>query len=173
MKKSKIAWGCLSVVVLLSLALAVGCETKKTGSADKAAQRAKKKIVFDPKNPCNLLTKEEVEAVMKQKVKEREPQDYACSYESIDSSKPASLIFSLEHEDAAGLFEGMREYFKKSGSEVKQVEGVGDGAYFSQKQLHVLKGKYLFHFQSVGNEGYELTEEAIRSLAKAAVDKLP
>ncbi len=161
------------VVVLFCLVLGAGCETKKTGSAGQAAQKEMKKIAFDPKNPCNLLTKEEVEAVMKQKVGEPQPQDYACSYESADSTKLSSLIFSLEDVEAAGLFKGMRETFKQSGAEVKEVEGVGDGAYFSHKMLHVLKGKYFFHFSSVGNEGYELTEEAIKSLAKTAMEKLP
>jgi hypothetical protein len=173
MKKCKITWGCLSVVALLSLTLAVGCETKKSASTDKAAQKEIKKIVFDPKNPCNLLTKGEVEAVMKQEVKGPNPLDYACSYESIDSSKWSSLMFLLEHGDAAGLFEDMRQLLKKKGIEVKQIEGIGDGAYFSEETLFVLKGEYFFRFMSDGLKGYELTEEEIRSLAKAAIDKLP
>ena len=172
MKNLEIRWSFLSVVGLLLLVFAVGCETKKSGSANAEGQKIKR-IVFNPQNPCNLLTKDEVEAVMKQKVKEPEPQDYACTYESVDSAKFTSLIFMLEHTDAAGLFKGMREHFEKSGQPVKSVEGVGDGAFFQEKELHVLKGKYFFHFQSSGSEGYELKEDAIKSLAKTGVDKLP
>jgi hypothetical protein len=169
MKNLEIRRCFLSVVILLFLVFTVGCETKKSGSAKTGGQ----KIVFNPQNPCNLLTKDEVEAVMKQKVKEPEPQAYACTYESVDSVKFTSLIFSLEHTDAAGLFKGMREHFEKTGQQVKPVEGVGDGAFFQGKELHVLKGKYFFHFQSSGNEAYELREDAIKSLAKTGVDKLP
>jgi hypothetical protein len=172
MKNMGIRWGFLSIVVLLLLMFAVGCETKKTGSANEAGKKIER-IVFTPKNPCNLLTKDEVETVMKQKVRDPQPQDYACTYESIDSVKFTSLIFSLEDVDADGLFKGIREHFEKSGKQVKPVEGVGDSAFFQDKELHILKGKYFFHFQSSGNEGYELKEEAIKSLAKTAVDKLP
>ena len=49
---------------------------------------------------------------------------------------------------------------------------MGDGAFVYEKELHVLKGKYFFHFQSSGNKGYELDEDAIRHLARTAVDKL-
>ena len=167
MKKVEMRWAYICFVILLFFIFAAGCETKKTGAAKD------KKLVFIPKNPCNLLTKEEVEAVMKQKVKEPQPQDYACTYESMDSVKFTSLLFMLEDVDAAELFKGMRQDFEKSGKPVKQVDGIADGAYFQGKDLHVLKGKFFFHFQSVGNEGCELGEEAIKSLAKTAVDKLP
>lgn len=173
MEASEMMKGCLSVGVLLSVLLSADCETKKTGTEGQTGQKEVKKIAFDPKIPCNLLTKEEVEAVMKQRVREPQPQDYACTYESVDSSKFTSLIFSLEDVDAPGLFRGMKEYFEKSGKKLIIVEGVGDGAYFFEKELHVLKGKYFFHFLSSGNEGYELREDAIKSLAKTAVDKLP
>ena len=168
MKKTGVLWAGLVVVVLIAFLVAAGCDTGKTGSAGKAKQE----LVFDPKNPCNILTKEEVEAVIKQKVKDPQPQDYACTYESADSQKFTSLIFSLEDADAAGLFKGMKELFEKSGKPVKAVEGMGDGAFVYEKELHVLKGKYFFHFQSSGNKGYELDEDAIRHLARTAVDKL-
>ena len=172
MKNTRIIWLGLIVIVLLSLLVAVGCDTNKTGSVDKAGQKVKK-IVFDPKNPCNMLTKDEAEAVIKQKVKDPQPQDYACTYESIDSKKFTSLIFSLEVVTDAGLFfNGMRDRFEESGKQVKQVGGIGESAYFYEKALHVLKGRYIFHFLSSGSEGYELNEDAIKNLAKMAVDKL-
>ncbi len=172
MKHIEIRWSFISAVILLLLVFVVGCGTQKAGSPTGFGQKIKR-IIFNPKNPYNLLKKDEVEAVMKQKVKEPQPQDYTCTYESVDSVKFTSLIFSLEDADAAGLFKGMREYFEKSGKPVKPVERVGDGAFFREKELHALKGKYFFHFQSSGNEGYELGEEAIKSLTRTAIDKLP
>ena len=172
MKNTKTIWVGLIVIVLLALLVTIGCDTNKNGSVDKAGQKIKK-IVFDPKNPCNLLTKDELEAVIKQKVRDPQPQDYACTYESVDSKKFTSLIFSLEAGDATGLlFSGMRNRFEESGKPVKQVAGVGDGAYFYEKALNVLKGRYIFHFQSSGNAGYELNEDVIKNLAKMVVDKL-
>lgn len=165
MTKKGILWFGLTVIVLIASLVALGCDTSKTGKAGK-------KLVFDPKNPCNILTKDEVESVVKQKVTDPQPQDYACTYESVDSSKFTSLIFTLGDVDSAGLFKGMRDHFEKSGKPVKQVEAIGDGAYFYEKELHVLKGKYLFRFLSSGNAGYELNEEAIKALARTAVDKL-
>jgi hypothetical protein len=165
MTKKGTLWFGLMVIVLIALLVALGCDTSKTG-------RVGQKLVFDPKNPCNILTKDEVEAVIKQKVKDPQPQNYACTYESVDSKKFTSLIFSLEATDAAGLFKGMRDHFEKSGKPVKQVAGVGAGAFFYERELHILKGNYFFHFLSSGNEGYELNEDAIRTLAKTAVDKL-
>ncbi len=173
MKTTGTTLGWLSVVVVLFLTLVFGCDMGKSGPADKAGQKDVKRIVFDPKNPCNLLTKEEVESVMKQKIGEPQPQDHACSYESVDSTKLSSLLFTVSDVDAAESVKGMRDHFEKSGMPVKAVAGVGDGAYFQEKDLHVLKGKYLFSFQSVGNKGYELGEDAIKTLAKTAVDKLP
>ena len=59
MKKTGVLWAGLVVVVLIAFLVAAGCDTGKTGSAGKAKQ----KLVFDPKNPCNILTKGEVEAL--------------------------------------------------------------------------------------------------------------
>ncbi len=170
MKKARILWFGLSVIVLVSLLVALGCDTGRTGSSDKAGQ---KKFAFDPKNPCNLLTKEEVEAAIRQKVKDPSSQEYACTYETMDSKNFTSLTLSVDSvSDPEYLFNGMRDRFKDSGRPVKQVEGVGEGAYFYEKALHVLKGRHIFHFQSSGSEGYELNEEAVRNLAKTAIDKL-
>jgi hypothetical protein len=170
MKKTGILWFGLSVIVLLALLVALGCDTKRTGSADKAEQ---KKIVFDPRNPCSILTKDEVEAVFRQKIKDPRPEDYACIYETLDPKKFTSLTLSLDSvNDPNLLFYGMRDRFKDSGRPVKQLEGIGEGAYFHEKALHVLKERYIFHFQSRGNEGYELNEDAITNLAKTAIDKL-
>ena len=170
MKRTGILWFGLSVIATLALLVALGCDTGRSGSADKTGEQ---KIAFDPKNPCSILTKDEVEAVIKQKVKDPSPQEYACTFETIDAKKFTRIILSLDSvNDPEFLFNGMRDRFKESGRPVKPVAGVGEGAFFYEKALHVLKKRYIFHFQSSGNEGYELTEEAITNLARTAVDKL-
>lgn len=170
MKKAGFLWFGLIVIVLIALLVALGCDTGKSGSADKAGQ---KKFAFDPKNPCDILTKGEVEAVIRQTIKDPQPQEYACIYETGDPGKFTSLTLSLDSvNDPELLFNGMRDRFKDSGRPLRQVPGIGEGAFFFEKTLHVLKKRYIFHFQSSGKEGYELNEEAIQNLARTAIDKL-
>ena len=170
MKRTGILWFGLIVIVLIALLVALGCDTGGTGPAGKTAKR---KFAFDPKNPCNLLTKGEVEAVVRQTIKDPQPQEYACIYETGDPGKFTSLTLSLDAvNDPELLFNGMRDRFKESGRPVRQVPGIGEGAFFFEKSLHALKGRYIFHFQSSGKEGYELNEEALQNLARTALDKL-
>ena len=110
---------------------------------------------------------------MKQNANEPEAGDHFCSFESADSSKYTNLIFGVTDVEAQASFKHLKEVAGERGKKVKQVDDMGDGTYFYEKALYVLKGKYFFNFMSSGNEGYELTEDAIKSLAKKAVGRNP
>jgi hypothetical protein len=167
---------CLGLILLGSLALYSGCDTKKAGS-----DRPPVKISFDPKKPCNLWTKEEVEAVMKKKIKEPETGDYFCTYTSVDHSTSTSLNIMITEE--TGSFNEAKESAQNSGWLLKQVEGIGEGAFFldydkehkDQKLrfLEVHRKNYVFSINSTATDGHTLSDEALIILAKKAFEKLP
>ena len=182
MKTQGIIKTSLSVVVLITLATLAGCDRQKSGTADDAARQGVSKITFDPKNPCTLLKKEEVEAFMKQKVMDLEPQDGFCSYWS---QEPKSISFEITVTtpgDPLGELRGIKKYMQtdgqKSGHIIKQVDGVGDDAFFQvipqeqEKYLYVVKGKYHFIFRARGDKGYELSEAEMKILVKKALDRI-
>lgn len=171
----------LSVVVLIALAILAGCDRQKSGTADDASQSVNK-ITFDPKNPCTLLNKEEVEAFMKQKVMALEPQGGFCSYWS---QEPQSISFEITvttPADPSGELKGLKKYMQTDGQKpghiIKQVDGIGDDAFFQvipqeqEKYLYVVRGKYHFIFRSRGDKGYEMSEAEMKILAKKALGRI-
>ena len=182
MKTQGIIRTSLSLVVLIALAIAAGCDKQKSVTADDAARKGVHKIAFDPKNPCTLLKKEEVEAFMKQKVMDLEPQDGFCSYWS---QEPKSISFEITVTtpgDPGGELKGIKKYMQKDGQKsghvIKQVDGLGDDAFFQlipqeqEKYLYAVKGKYHFIFRTRGEKGYEMSEDEVKNLAKTALDRI-
>jgi hypothetical protein len=182
----------LSLVVVIALAIVTGCvkqkrgtvddASQKRGTADDASQKSVKKITFDPKNTCALLKKEEVEVLMKQKLMNLEPYEGFCNYWS---QKPKYISFEITvriPDDPRGDLKGMKELMQKDASKhghvIKQVDGIGDGAFFqvipreNETYIHVVKGKYYFVFRSRGDKGYELSEDAVKGLVKTVLGRI-
>ena len=183
MKTQGIITTSLSLVVLIALASLAGCDRQKSGTADDAArQGVKEAIAFNPKNPCTLLKKEEVETFMKQKVMDMEPQEGFCSYWSLEPKSISFEITVTTPGDPLGELKGVKKYMQTDGQKpghiIKQVGGVGDDAFFQvipqeqEKYLYVVKGKYHVIFRARGDKGYEFSEAEMKILAKKALDRI-
>jgi hypothetical protein len=182
MKTQSIIRTSLSLVVLIALAIAAGCDKQKSGTADDAGRSGVKQITFDPKNPCTLLKKDEVEVFMKQKVMDLQPRDGFCSYWSREPKSISFEITMTTPDDPLGELKGIKKYMQKDGQKpghvIKQVDGVGDDAFFQvipreqEKYLYVVKGKYRFIFRTRGDKGYELSEAEVKILVKTALDRI-
>ena len=112
------------VVGLILLAL-VGCDEQQ--SIDVGGSRA---AVADPKNPCELLSPQQVEDAIgtevtgEQEVGSHDPATRICSYET---DKPwASVSLSLRTDVSTDAFE---KKMRRDRINTQPVEGIGEGAF--------------------------------------------
>jgi hypothetical protein len=164
MKTIKSLKVCLVIFMICSFFIVVNCETKKTGSVEQVEQQEVKKDLT-----CTLLSKEEVEAVLKRKFKEPKPDDILCIYETAESSPFISLVVQLNPTEP-DIFMKTREDFMKIGTTFKSIDGIGDSAYFYNEQLNVLSKN---HELSLRIQGGLPSEDNFKELAKKAVDRIP
>jgi hypothetical protein len=77
-------------------------------------------------------------------------------------------------EELKGMMKLLQKDASKHGHVIKQVDGIGDGAFFQlipredEKYLYVIKGKYYFIFNARG----DLSEDAVKTLVKTALDRI-
>jgi hypothetical protein len=155
---------CLVILMLGFFFIGTGCETGKTGAVGQAKSPEKKN---DLNNPCELLSKKEVGAVLKQELEEPKRDDIICTYESVQRSPSVFLNLQLNPVDPA-MFMQNRKDFTGKGS-FKPVDGIGDNAYFFNGQLNILaKDRGL----SMRIEGDQPSEDDLLMLAKKAVERI-
>ena len=148
---------CLVIITLCFFVVGTGCETKKPGLA-----KEEKK---DKNGTCALLSKEEVEAVLKQKLKEPKSDDIICIYESVAASPYVSLNVQLNPVEKDIFMQNRKDFMKKES--FKSIDGVGDNAYFYNSQLNILAKNHELSLRIEGG-----AEDDIIRLAKKAVEKI-
>ncbi len=149
----------LVIFTLCFFFVGTGCETKKT-----AVAKEEKK---DKNGPCALLSREEVEAVLKQKLKEPKRDDIICIYESVSASPYVFLKVQLNPVEADMFMQNRKDFMNKDS--FKSIDGVGDNAYFFNGELNILAKK---HALSMRVEGGQISEDDIIGLAKKAAEKI-
>ena len=168
----------VSFILATAIIAAVGCDNK-SGKAKNAAQPSVKKVAFDPKDPCPLLTKEEVGAVLKRQVIEASADDGRCTYYSNETTYTSfGLTVQTPPEGAAAYFKLLRD--APSGDKeriVKKIEGTGEGAYYElsgakDRTIYSYQGKYFVFFTVSRNDGGDISDEGMRELAKKAMDRI-
>jgi hypothetical protein len=163
---SKIFFGFMLSCALLC---AFGCETIPGGAVQKPFSGSAAED-YRSEKLCTLLTKEEVGAVLKMQMAEPKFFVNECTFKP---AQPSSLIsFNIQiSTDDGSQFNFNRESGKKQGRKIVDVKGIGDGAYFDDSFLNVLKGNVWLNF-STASHGRHPTKTAIKTLAKKAVDRI-
>ncbi len=152
----KVIW---VIFTLCSFFVGTGCEMKKT-----AVAKEEKK---DKNGPCALLSKEEVEAVLKQKLEEPKRDDTICIYESVQRSPSVFLKVQLNPVEADIFMQNRKDFMSKD--TFKSIDGVGENAYFFNGELNILAKN---HGLSMRIEGGQTSEDDIVGLAKKAVERI-
>ncbi len=120
------------------------------------------------KSECDLLTKEEVEAVIEAKVTNVQDTDAGCLYQTEDVTNTVQVLVSWEGGKAA--MTGARAGAKLVGSNIEQVQGLGDEAFFDiANSLHVLQGDVYFNIRN----GLFTDPDSAKLLAAHALARLP
>ena len=126
-------------------------------------------------NACEFLEPDDVEGAYGYPVTEVPPAlegDTGCSYDDADGETVVSLGYLPDYgADSFPQYRDMQD-------DAEDVEGIGDGAFWSGDQLHILKGEaYLTINPQGGRLRAESDEETIRSgtedLARTAVENMP
>jgi hypothetical protein len=159
-----------SVLLLSVILCSVSCQTVPGGSVQQPAGGSPAQT-YRSEKLCSLLTKEEVGAVLKMKIAEPKFFVNECTYKP---AQPSSFVgFNIQiSKDDGSEFNYNKESGKKQGRKILEVKGIGDSAYFDDAFLNVLKGNVWLNF-STSSHGRHPSKEAIKTLAKKAVDRLP
>lgn len=167
----KIMLGALLMPLFL---MAASCQTVSDGkpAGDGMAKHGPAaQPAFNRERLCSLLTKEEVGAVLKQRMEEPRFFVNECSYRVIQPSPIKEFSIQISKDDGSG-FNYNRESGKRQGRRITEVQGIGSAAYFDDAHFHVLKGNSWLTF---GLATFERngSDEMIKALAKKAADRLP
>jgi hypothetical protein len=134
----KIMLGALLMPLFL---MAASCQTVSDGKppGDGMAEHGPAvQPAFNRERLCSLLTKEEVGAVLKQRVEEPRFFVNECSYRVIQPSPIKEFSIQISKDDGSG-FNHNREFGRRQGRRIKEVQGIGSAAYFDDAHFHVLK----------------------------------
>ncbi len=164
-----------SVLWLCVCLLTVSCHTVSGSnpvSSGKAEQERLSQQTFRKDNLCSLLTKEEVGALLKRKMEDPKFFVNECTYKAVQPSPLKEFSIQISTDDGSG-FNYNKESGKKQGRKIREVQGIGNAAYFDDSHFNVLKGNNWLTFGTAANSGDHPSEELIKALAKKAVDRLP
>lgn len=161
-------------IFLLIISIIFSCGEEKTETAKKV-----EKVNIDSReiDACSMIEKDEVEKIFNVKMKEPNkgrsqkggPNQVSfseCSFESdIDESRIFLSIyirFTSFGGDNRETIQTVRSSFKNSGIEIKDIDGIGDVAFWGGNQLHVFQGdNYYIIITLIGiNEADEAIEKA-------------
>ena len=128
---------------------------------------------FRKENLCSLLTKEEVGGILKRKMQEPTFFVSECTYKVVQPSPLEAFSIQISTDDGSG-FNYNKESGRKQGRRIREVQGIGNAAYFDDAHFHVLKGNNWLTFGTAASSPKDHpSEEVIKALAKKAVDRLP
>jgi hypothetical protein len=164
-----------SILLPCVFLLAVSCQTVPSSNpvpSGQAEQERSSQQTFRKENLCSLLTKEEVGAVLKRKMEDPKFFVRTCTYKAVQPSPLKEFSISISTDDGSG-FNYNKESAKKEGLRIREVQGIGNGAYFCYGHFHVLKGNHWLTFGTAASSEHHPSEEVIIALAKKAADRLP
>lgn len=164
-----------SVLLLYVFLFSVSCQTVPNGkpvASGKAEQERPSLQTFRKENLCSLLTKEEVGTLLKRKMEDPKFFVNECTYKAVQPSPLIEFSIQISTDDGSG-FNYNKESGKKQGRRIREVQGVGNAAYFDDAHFNVLKGNNWLNFGTAASSGHRPSEEVIKALAKKAVDRLP
>jgi len=154
----------------------VSCQTvtsSQSVSSGQAEQESSQRQTFRKENLCSLLTKEEVGAVLDRKMEDPKFFVNGCTYKVVQPSPLKEFRIKISTDDGSG-FNYNKESAKKQGLRIREVQGIGNGAYFCYGHFNVLKGnKWLTFGTTASSPQHHPSEELIIVLAKKAADRLP
>ncbi|RPJ06576.1 MAG: hypothetical protein EHM36_06805, partial [Deltaproteobacteria bacterium] len=172
LRMEKVMIGALLTSLFL---IAVSCQTLPEGKPAPGGMTEQERPVrstFNRERLCSLLTKEEVGAVLKQKMEEPKFFVSECTYRVVQPSPLKAFSIQISTDDGSG-FNYNKESGKRQGRRVREVQGIGNGAYFDDAHFHVLKGNAWLTFGLATFERGPSSEEMITNLAKKAADRVP
>ena len=154
----------------------LSCQTvpsSKPVPSGQAEQVRTSQQTFRKENLCSLLTKEEVGAILKRKMEDPKFFVSHCTYKAVQPSPLEEFDIQISTDDGSG-FNYNKESGRKQGRRIREVQGIGNAAYFDDASFNVLKGNYWLNFGTAASSPeHHPTEEVIKALAKKAVDRLP
>jgi len=115
-------------------------------------------------NLCSLLTKSDVESALNRKMKEPEKAGNGCVYATVDIPYDI-LIVEVEKGGISGFNQNKKN--KAKAGKMKPVEGLGDDAYYDDRQLNILKKRDWISLQSSS-----LSLQTLQGLAKKVMERL-
>ena len=155
---------------------AVSCQTVPNGrlvSSGQAEPERSSQQTFRKQNLCSLLTKEEVGVILKRKMQDPTFFVSECTYKAVQPSPLEEFSIQISTDDGSG-FNYNKESGRKQGRRIREVQGIGNAAYFDDAHFHVLKGNNWLTFGTAASSPKDHpSEEVIKVLAKKAVDRLP
>jgi len=177
---------CLALLTFCVLLFVAGCGgSGKTGAPQGDAGGAKEtaKGIVDPRA---LLTKAEVEAALREQVREPEFTDTKnplgqrlCFYSPVSEKADKFIQLSVVQNEGMGKslrdqgynVEQLYKETKKNLADAKPVSGIGDEAFWGANGLHILKGNVYLNI-SVGNTSIPENLELAKVLAEKVVPRL-
>ena len=137
-----------------------------------------------PLDPCGLLSKEEVETLIGEPVKNPEPKDSSnplgqklCLYSAVSSSRLVQISIIRTADMAPGVrghaqsAPKVYNTTKEMLDPVEHVPGIGDDACWGTLGLHILKGD-MYILISVGNTSKRENLELARRIAGLVLPRL-
>jgi len=149
-------------------------EEPEATSEGQATEESEEEEVAGGLDACELVTREEAEAVLGAPVGEPTREDVppisACSYDTADFDSVSVAVVTFEDADQAEEVLQMAIDI----NDYPEISGLGDGAYDSRPiyDVTVRKGRYELSLD-VSLEGGDADFEAAKGLAATAVDRLP
>lgn len=137
-----------------------------------------------PLNPCDLVTKDEVETIVGEPVSPPEYRDARnplgqkmCQYNTVSASRliQVSVIRTSDMlpkvREGGQSAEGIYKTTKNAITPLEEVKGIGDDAFWGTPGLHILKGN-VYIVVSVGNTGKRENLELARKIAGKVMSRL-
>ena len=173
-------------ILVMSLALPFfGCSKSKDGDqkAESLEQAAKEAGPFEV-NACSLMTQQEAEEVLNEKVQQpREEQHLEgestraamsfCLFPS-ESGKSLTIFYrkSPIPDNSPESIQAVKNTVSSEGTSVQDVRGVGNTAFWSGNQLHVFHGDRSYIIITIdGVEDEQESSETAKKAAEIAIER--
>lgn len=177
----------LALLLFCMILLAAGCggssKTASQGDSGAAKDTGTVKGLVDP---LTLLTKAEAETFLGEPVKEPDNKDTKnplgqriCFYEPVSDKVLTFIQISLVQNEGMAKTLKDQKYdvkqlyteTKKGLSDVKDVAGIGDEAFWGTNGLHILKGNFYINI-GVGNTSKAENLELAKKVAEKVMPRL-
>jgi len=132
---------------------------------------------------CSILTKEDVEEVFGEKMKEGRNEIQAegeeenaalsqCTYYSQKSSRSVSLMIRTENDNSEFAIQKVRQTLELSRKEVTDLPDIGFTSFWAEPQLHIFKGVDQYLIISVQGFSSNDSLEKAKAIAKIIIGRI-